>query len=634
MTAPAPPGPGSPLDESLPDVAALAPTGLAVLDAAGTILWINERLARTLRREPEELLDVRIAELVHPDDRDLVMIDEGFVTWTRDPPRIRLARPNGKYVWVGIWLRLVEGTDGFHAVAHIADLTDLVRAEERLAALVDGLDDGLVVLDADGCVVTANPAARRMFSDLVPNLIGSHLRDAPLDVLDDLGRPLAVDDRPEVIALETGVSQRQLIGFRTADLVERWVSVDAHPIERSQDVRWVAASYKDVSERRRIEAALATAEASDRAKGEFLSRMSHELRTPLNSVLGFAQLLDMSDLGGRDQEAVEQILIAGRHLLGLLDDVLDLERIEAGRLEVRVEPVAVAAALREAVELVQPLAASRHITIELRPGVDGAHVMADAQRLRQVLLNLLTNAIKYNRTDGSVTVVSRSEADRIVVRVTDTGPGLRPDEIARLFVPFERLDADRSGVEGAGVGLALAKRLTEAMGGKIGIESEPGDGSTFWCAFAREPATTSRPGSSHRASGDGDVHRGPPHHRVLYIEDNAANRLLAEHIAEIDGRFELATAIDARSGIDFARATPPDAILLDLQLPDHPGEYVLSQLQASPATREIPVVIVSADASPERQSHLLGAGARAYLTKPLDIPAVFRALDDVLAPPS
>jgi PAS domain S-box-containing protein len=634
MSVPSSSGPLPPLDGTLPDVAALAPTGLALLDAEGTILWANERLARTLRREPEELLELGLADLVHPDDGDLVTLDHGFVAWTRDPPRIRLARPDGRYVWVGIWLKLVEGTDGFHAVAHIADLTDLVRAEERIASLVDGLDDGLVVLDADGCVVTANPAARRMFSELIPNLIGSHLRDAPVDVLDDLGHPLPVHERPEIVALEAGASQRQLIGFRTADHDDRWVSVDAHPIERSQGVRWVAASYKDVSERRRIEAALATAEAADRAKGEFLSRMSHELRTPLNSVLGFAQLLHMSELGGRDREAVEQILIAGRHLLGLLDDVLDLERIDAGRLEVRVEPVALAPALREAVELVQPLAASHNITVDLRPGVDGARVLADAQRLRQVLLNLLTNAIKYNRPNGSVIVASRSEANRIVLRVTDTGPGLRPDEIARLFVPFERLEADRSGIEGAGVGLALAKRLTEAMGGEIGIESERGVGSTFWCAFAREPAGATTSETSQRAGDDGAQRSGPPHHRVLYIEDNAANRLLAEHIAEIDGRFELATAVDAQSGIDQALAAPPDAILLDLQLPDHPGEYVLSELQASPTTREIPVVIVSADASPERQSHLLDAGARAYLTKPLDIPAVFRTLDDVLAPPS
>jgi PAS domain S-box-containing protein len=633
MTTPERPGSLASGDDGLPDVAQTAPTGLALLDATGAFVWVNDRLASTLRTEPEDLLGIRIADLAHPDDHDLLTLEHGFTVWTRDPPRVRLARPGGRYVWVGVWLRVPEGAEGRYAVAHIADLTDLVRAEERLAALVDGLDDGLIVLDADACVVTANPAARRMFAALVPNLIGSRLRDMSIDVVDEHGEPLPVEERPEVVALEMGASQRRLIGFRGDDVPERWVSVDAHPIERSQGVRWVAASYKDVSERRRIEAALASAEAADRAKGEFLSRMSHELRTPLNSVLGFAQLLHMGQLADRDREGVEQILIAGRHLLGLLDDVLDLERIDAGRLEVRVEPVALAPAVREAIELVQPLATTHGISAGIQSGIDGTRVLADVQRLRQVLLNLLTNAIKYNRPDGSVTVSATADDENVIVRVTDTGAGLRPDQVRRLFVPFERLDADRTGIEGAGVGLALAKRLTEAMGGRIGVESEPGAGSTFWCSFLRDPATIERAPREQTTTVLGDA-PGTSRHRVLYIEDNPANRLLIEHLAEIDGRFDLETATDAQLGIDAARARIPDAILLDLQLPDHPGEHVLAELQAYPATRAIPVVVVSADASPVRQEHLLGAGARAYLTKPLDIPSVFRALDDVLARPA
>jgi signal transduction histidine kinase/CheY-like chemotaxis protein len=421
-----------------------------------------------------------------------------------------------------------------------------------------------------------------------------------------------------------------MIGLRARDGTEHWISVDAHPIDRTPGVRWVAASYKDVSERRRIEAALATAEASDRAKGEFLSRMSHELRTPLNSVLGFAQLLHMGELDPRAQEAVDQILIAGRHLLGLLDDVLDLERIEAGRLEVRLESVALGAALRETVELVQPLAAKHAVTMRLLAPSDGVRVLADEQRLRQVLLNLLTNAIKYNRPDGTVTVSTAGDEDAVRVRVSDTGAGLTGVDIAKLFVPFERLDADRRGIEGAGVGLALAKRLTEAMGGHIGVDSTPDDGSTFWCSFLPDPQAGPLPDRDEAPRAEAARESVLPSPRILYIEDNAANRLLVEHIAARSGRFVLETAASAAAGLTQAEQSPPDAILLDLQLPDASGEQVLDRLRTSARTRAVPVVVVTADASPDRRRRLLEAGARAYLTKPLDVPAVFTALDDVL----
>ncbi|MGZ4712414.1 MAG: PAS domain-containing hybrid sensor histidine kinase/response regulator [Acidimicrobiia bacterium] len=616
-------------DPGLPDVAELAPTGLAILAADGTILWANERLCRMLRRPASEVTGLRIAELAHPSERDLLRLDDDLATWTRFPPRVRLERPNGRFVWVGIWLRLVDHGDEARAIAHVADLSDLVDAEERLRTLVQGLDDGLVVIDSDGTVVSANPAAQQLFAGFVSELVGYDLHDTrDLAVVDERGRPLA--HRPELDALATGDRQQALVGFRNSRGLERWVSMDAHPIDRGQGVRWVAVTYKDVSERRRIEAALELAEAADRAKGEFLSRMSHELRTPLNSVLGFAQLLDMSDLGAREREAVEQILIAGRHLLGLLDDVLDLERIDAGRLEVRVEPVGLRPAVKEAVELVQPLAATHGIDVQVQPTSERTIVLADEQRLRQVLLNLLTNAIKYNRPHGAVMVTTSGTADGVVVRIRDTGPGLRRDEIDRLFIPFERLDADRSGVEGAGVGLALAKRLTEAMGGRIGVESQPGAGSTFWCSFVPAPSPTPAVVTDLAAA----VETAAPFtavHRVLYIEDNSANRLLVEHIAALSGRIELVTAENATAGIDLARTLRPDAILLDLQLPDEPGEYVLRELHADSETRGIPVVIVSADASPARRARLLEAGAQAYLTKPLDVAAVFATLDEVLS---
>ncbi len=258
--------------------------------------------------------------------------------------------------------------------------------------------------------------------------------------------------------------------------------------------------------------------------------MSHELRTPLNSVLGFAQLLQMSALDERQHESVLQILAAGRHLLELVDEVLDLDRMDRDQLDVDVEPVRVAGALQEAFELVQPVAAAKGIAVELHLGrAARAHVVADRRRFRQVLLNLFTNAIKYNRPSGRVVVTCGERDDTIVVRVRDTGHGLTPDEIERIFTPFERLRAEERGIEGTGVGLALSKRLTEAMGGVIGVESQPDEGSTFWvvlrAAPTRIPVDEVLPPVDADRAAEVLARTYPGHQRVLYIEDNDASRV-------------------------------------------------------------------------------------------------------------
>jgi signal transduction histidine kinase/CheY-like chemotaxis protein len=472
-----------------------------------------------------------------------------------------------------------------------------------------------------------------MFEQLGAQLTGVDIANPPWSVLDEERRPLPPDGRPELLALHTGVPAFATIGVRRGD-VERWIAVAAHPIARSTDQMWVAVTYKDVSERRRIEAALREAEAADRAKSEFLSRMSHELRTPMNSVLGFAQLLRIEDLPPTQQESVDQILKAGRHLLGLLDEVLDLERIQSGHLEVNLQPVQVAAALQDAVELVQPLAVASGIAIDLRLGGEGSTmVRADEQRIRQVLLNLLTNSVKFNRPHGRVTVSCRAVSDTMVIRVQDTGRGIPDELIDQIFVPFERLDADRRGIEGAGVGLALAKQLTEAMGGAIGVSSEPGTGSTFFVVLRTVGAETVAevpPPVSAEQLTEVLARTDPLRHRVLYIEDNADSRRLMERIATIHGGLDLETATTVREGIDRARSSSPHAILLDLHLPDGSGDEVMVRLQEDPATRGTPVIVLTADATAKRRRELVEAGAVAYLTKPVDLSELFTALEVAL----
>jgi PAS domain S-box-containing protein len=624
-------------------VAALAhaPSGVVVLDDRGHIAWANHRMAHLLRRDAADLEGTSIADLMHSEDVVAGELDlDGMrIGRVRDLGRKRLARPDGTYVWTGMALSPYRTDDGDGPpdgiVGSVFDLTELVYAEEQLGSVVAGLSDPVVMIDGSGRVAAANPSAQRLLGDLGPELVGMELARAPWDLLAESGEPMDVGDSPEMTALATGDRTFATVGLRFGDEI-RWIEVAAHPLERSGH-RWVAATYNDVSERLRIEAALKQAEAADRAKSEFLSRMSHELRTPLNAVLGFAQLLQIDELAPNQQEAVDHILRAGHHLLGLLNEVLDLERITSGRLDVYLQPISAMPVVQEAVELAQPLAVASGIAIDVRSMRDGpVFVLGDDQRLRQVLLNLITNGIKFNRSHGRVTVTVHVVQDAFVIRVADTGPGIAPDDFDRIFTPFERLDADRRGIDGAGVGLALAKRLTEAMGGAIGVESSPGEGSTFFLVLrVSDPdarVEEAPPPVGPEVLAEVLRRTDPTPRRILYIEDNEQSRTLMERITAAHGGLELTTASTAGEGLATARATSPDAILLDLHLPDGSGDDVMASLQRDPSTRGTPVIVLTADATPTRRARLTESGAVAYLTKPVDLSELFAALEVALAP--
>jgi signal transduction histidine kinase/CheY-like chemotaxis protein len=380
------------------------------------------------------------------------------------------------------------------------------------------------------------------------------------------------------------------------------------------------------------QAAMVEAERANREKNEFLSRMSHELRTPLNAILGFGQLLEMDHLSLDHEESVRYILKAGRHLLTLVDEILDISRIETGRLAISPEPVRVSDVLQEAMDLVAPTAATRRVRFNGDPAeVSQRYVLADRQRLTQVFLNLLSNAVKYNRDGGLVTLSWAPAANGgLRVSVTDTGPGIPSDKMERLFVPFDRLGAEATGVEGAGLGLSLSKRLVEAMGGTLGAESVPGRGSTFWVELpvvdppadaADEIAHVSYPA----APGAARARRV-----VLYIEDNLSNLTLVQRLLAHRPEVSVLPAMQGRLGLELAREHRPHLILLDLNLPDISGADVLRDLREKPETRDIPVVVISADITPGQIARLRDAGARQYLTKPLDVKMFLAVLDDVL----
>ncbi len=381
---------------------------------------------------------------------------------------------------------------------------------------------------------------------------------------------------------------------------------------------------------RDLQHAKGEAERANLAKSEFLSRMSHELRTPLNAVLGFAQVLGMDELDPRQKKSVNRIYDAGRHLLTLINEVLDIARIESGRLSVSPEPVHVGEVVRETADVIQPLAAQRKIQLHVDEGTLGdRHIRADRQRITQVLLNLLSNAVKYNHAGGSVTVACAAVGERLQIRVSDTGPGIDPTQVERLFTPFERLGAEYSQVEGTGLGLALSKRLVEVMGGATGVESVLGQGSTFWVELPLMEGPVER----LKRVGTGPLEPSPLADQaktVLYVEDNLSNFKLVEEILTHRPMLRLLTAMQGRLSLDLAREHHPDLILLDLDLPDMHGSRVLAALQAEAQTQSIPVVIISADATPHQIERLLAAGARAYLTKPLDVKHFLQLVDEVL----
>lgn len=441
----------------------------------------------------------------------------------------------------------------------------------------------------------------------------------------------------------------------------RILEVEVHAAPEGAHVR----TFSDVTDTVRSQQALISArddaERANRAKSEFLSRMSHELRTPLNAVLGFAQLLDGDaehPLDALQRERVQQIQRGGAHLLALINEVLDLASIESGALRVQRDCVDLDTLVRDSLHLVEAMAQVQDVTLRLRwPDAGLGTLAADSTRLRQVLLNLLANAIKYNRRGGLVELVGLATADGVRIEVHDSGPGLTAEQQQRLFQAFDRLDADRGPVEGTGIGLALSRALVDLMNGRIGVSSQPGQGCCFWVELPRQapaaadglsaatepeptwqppaqpgparargdtragPADTAQP-AAPRAASSAEPRAAPRRRHVLYVEDNIVNQILVEGMLARLPAVQLQLAADAESGLRLARQQPPDLVLLDIQLPGIDGYELRRQLLDDPATAAVPVVAVTANAMPEDRARALAAGFDDYLTKPLQLQAL------------
>jgi len=378
------------------------------------------------------------------------------------------------------------------------------------------------------------------------------------------------------------------------------------------------------------------AKSANQAKSAFLSSMSHELRTPLNAILGFAQILTSDTLPStleQKKEFANHILKSGRHLLTLINEILDLAKVESGTVTLSMEPVALTDILLEVRTMIEPIAAPRKVRV-LFPEASGAVVMADRTRLKQVLLNLLSNAVKYNREEGAVVVsCDHPTPERLRLSVRDTGHGLNPEQLAGLFQPFNRLGQEAGVQEGTGIGLVVTKRLVELMGGEIGVTSSPGVGSVFWIELASTaPLASALPERDPEAASAPIAlpDEGEPH-LVLYVEDNPANLRLVEEIVAFRRDLRLLSAPDGHLGLELARAHRPEAILMDLNLPGMSGFEVLRQLRADPETTWIPVIALTANAMPRDIERGMAAGFHRYLTKPIDIDKFTEAINSTLA---
>jgi signal transduction histidine kinase len=412
----------------------------------------------------------------------------------------------------------------------------------------------------------------------------------------------------------------------------RWLASRSSTLADAQGrpVRRIGVNW-DVTATRLAEVERSEREAAERAsqsKSRFLARMSHELRTPLNAVLGFAQLLQSEPDEAQRAQRLDHIRAAGEHLLSLIDDVLDLTSLDSGELRVAAEPVALAALVDETLPLLGALRERRGVTLAVEVG--DLAVQADPTRLRQVLLNLLSNAIKYNRAGGHVALRARADGDRVELEVADTGRGLDRAQLQDLFQPFNRLGAERDGIEGTGIGLAIVKALTERMGGHVAVESRPGVGSCFTLTLPSAPAARAEPATDARGVRDAAVApdaRLDPARGVLYVEDNAVNALIVRELLAGRPTLRLRIAETGAAGLAMARTDPPALLLLDMQLPDMPGLAVLQALRSDPALTGLRCIALSANVLPEDIERTLAAGAADYWTKPLDLGAFRAALD-------
>jgi len=605
---------------------------MSILDSDGTWKIVNAAWPNSMGWTLEDLQSGPFIDLIHPDDVAATLREFDRLVSLPDATlvefRNRQRRRDGEYRWIEWSCQGREGmvfSAGRDITSQVENQSALAASLETTRAILDAVVDSIITVDDNFRVLDVSPGTDRIYGVSKVDRVGRNsltivYSDDRMHVASELHRLFkGGDGNLTSYRFRAQHVDGRMLNIETRGRLIRDANGDAaRAVLVSRDVT------ESVADEMNLTQAKEAAERANKAKSEFMSRMSHELRTPLNSVLGFAQILEMELTSPDELEMVGYIHNSGKYLLELINEVLDISRIEAGHISVMIEPLVLKELVKECVELVAPQASDFGITIISSSCYD-VQVLGDQQRLKQVLLNLLSNAIKYNRPEGTVTLTCSQESGRVRLSVTDTGPGINPELRERLFTPFDRLDAESSGIEGTGLGLALSKGLIEAIGGTLGVDSVVGQGSTFWFELpVAEQATIlssrARPSLVRQATSSPAV-------TVLYIEDDVANVQLVERLLLKRPSIRLITALQGVLGVELAQQYEPSLILLDVHLTDIHGFDVLERLRGDSRTIDIPVIVLSADAAAWQQRRFKNAGVDDYLSKPFDLQHLLDAID-------
>ncbi len=555
---------------------------------------------------------------------------------------LELLTSKGRQVWARITSSVVmENGKVVKVRGAMQDITTrkeaeaaLIESERLFSSIFDTANDAFITVDEAQRIMLFNKAAERMFGYRAEDIQGQSLER----LLPKQERDGKHHERIRAFGAAPGTARRDVSGVRANGEIFPAETSVSHLTVGSRKI--FAATIRDTTERQRAESlqlAKDAAELANRAKSEFLAHMSHELRTPLNSILGFAQLLEYdSHVRAADAtlKKVKHIHTAGSHLLSMIDDVLDLSRIEIGGLNLALESIDLDVLIRDCLILIAPQAERRQINVGFSPAPGVSHVRADRTRLRQVLVNLLSNAVKYNLSGGRIDISRRRHGNMLELSIRDSGRGMTPEQQARLFQPFNRLGAEMSSTEGTGIGLVIARQLVEKMGGTISVRSAPGEGSTFAVALPASSDIDAALRMSLDTPSRSGLHtagkRVDGRHTILYIEDNPANVELIQQFFALRDDIRLEVETDGHAGLARVKTLKPDLLLLDINLPGIDGFEIMRRLKLDAGLAAMPVVALSANAMPDEIRRAGDLGFTEYLTKPIDLQRLLATVAGVL----